>query len=164
MATLSAYGLSVDAPPGWDGSIYKRRDEGFSNQLATREQRDLHAVDYQPIVHLSTLALPVVRGDMGGGVVSELGPEDVFLVLFEYGAASPDQPLFNRQQGVPWPLTPADFSSSALRTQIPGQVGTQRFFAVNGRAFMLYVVLGSASARFRLVPAVNAALAGVQIG
>ena len=66
MVTLSAYGLSVDATAGWDGSIYKRRNEGFSNQLGTRDQRDLHAAEYQPIVHLSTLALPVARGDMGG--------------------------------------------------------------------------------------------------
>ena len=78
MVTLSAYGLSVNATAGWDGSIYKRRDEGFSNQLGAREQRDLHAAEYQPIVHLSTLALPVVRGDMGGSVVSELGLEDVY--------------------------------------------------------------------------------------
>ena len=70
MVTLSAYGLSVNATAGWDGSIYKRRDEGFSNQLGAREQRDLHAAEYQPIVHLSTLALPVVRGDMGSSVVS----------------------------------------------------------------------------------------------
>ena len=163
MASLSAHGLSVDAPPGWDAAIYKRQPDTFERQGLSAEQIELHAVEYQPIVHLSTRALPVVRGDLGGGIVSELGQEDVFLVLFEYGPTSAAEPLFADNVGVPWPLALEDFDAASLRTQLPGQLGCQRFFSLNGRAFMLYVVLGSESARRRLVPAVNAALATVTV-
>ena len=163
MATMSAYGLTVDAPEGWDGSIYKRQEHAFTRQNRSAEQLDLHAVEFQPIVHLSSRPLPVVRGDMGGGVVGDLGPDDVFVVLFEYGGASTDQALFTRHQGVPWPLALHDFSAAALRTQLPGQLGTQRFFSIHHRSFMLYVVLGSEAARRRLLPGVNAALAAIRI-
>lgn len=163
MATLSAYGLSVDPPAGWDGSIYKREDAGLALQSLSAEQAALHAVDHQPIVHLSTRALPVVRGDMGGGVVADLGPQDVFLVLFEYGGPSASAALFTQGTGVPWPLRAEDFDTASLRTQLPGQLGCQRFFSVNGRGFMLYVVLGSAAAGRTLIPAVNAALATVRV-
>ena len=162
MPTLQAYGLSVDAPAGWDASIYKRQDDGFALQHLPAEQAALHAVEYQPIMHLCTKALPVVRGDMGGGVVASLGPQDVFLVLFEYGGSSLGQPLFGGT--VPWPLLPDDFDTATLRTQLPGQLGCQRFFTVNGRSFMLYVVLGGTAARAQLVAQVNAALATVRVG
>lgn len=162
MATLAAFGLSVDAPAGWDASIYKRRSEDFSLQHLPADIAAQHAVDFQPIVHLCTRALPVTRGDMGGGVVAELGPDDVFLVLFEYGGDSPSTPLFAAHQA-PWPLSLDDFDTASLRTQLPGQLGCQRFFSVNGRGFMLYVVLGGSANRRALLAAVNAALAGVRI-
>jgi hypothetical protein len=164
VTTLSAHGLDVTAPAGWDAAIYKRAGTDFVRQGLSAEQAALHAVDHQPIVHLCTRPLPVSRGDMGGGVVSELGPQDVFLVLFEYGPEAASQPLFAGSTTVPWPLRAEDFDAASLRTQLPGQVGCQRFFSVGGRSFMLYVVLGSGRAAGTLLPMVNAALASVQIG
>jgi hypothetical protein len=46
---------------------------------------------------------------------------------------------------------------------IKGQAGAQFFFSDAGRAFCLYVVLGSYARRGALVPKVNAVLAGVRI-
>lgn len=163
MATLSAYGLSVEAPAGWDASIYKRKEPELALQRLSADQAAEHAVEYQPILHLCTRPLPVVRGDLGGGIVSELGPGDVFLVLFEYSGESAATPLFAKSARVPWPLKLQDFSPAALRTQLPDQVGCQQFFSVNGRGFMLYVVLGSAAAAPTMLVQVNAALAGVRI-
>ena len=115
------------------------------------------------MLQLCSVPLPVDRGDLGGGVVSALGPRDVFVVLCEYGPASAGTALFGASR-VPWPLRVADFDASALRTQLPGQLGCQRFFSVGSRPFMLYVVLGGTAAAAELVARVNAALAAVVIG
>jgi hypothetical protein len=48
-------------------------------------------------------------------------------------------------------VTPADFSPAQLQRTIPGQSGTQYFFSEGGRAFCLYVVLGSHARRAHLV-------------
>ena len=50
-----------------------------------------------------------------------------------------------------------------LRKGITGQTGYQAFFNEAGRAFCLYVVLGNAADRDRLVALVNSVLATVQI-
>jgi len=163
VATLSAYGLTVDAPAGWDGSIYKRQPVEYALQGLSAEQVDAHAVEYQPVLHLCTQALPVVRGDLGGGVVNQLGPADIFLVLFEYGGESAASPLFAQLGSVPWPLAEHDFDPASLRTQLPDQLGCQRFFSVNGRGFMLYVVLGGRAEVASSVARVNDALAAVVI-
>jgi hypothetical protein len=158
VASLQAFGLAVETPAGWDGEIYQR-DGGFATQSAGAE----HAVEHRPVVHLSTVALPAVRGDFGGGVVAQLGSQDIFVTLFEYEPEAASTALFEAQ-GVPWPLAPEDFDAESLRMPLPGQVGCQRFFTVNGRPFMLYVVLGSNAMRRMLVPTLNRALAGVNLG
>jgi len=164
MATLRAHGLSVDAPVGWDASIYRRSGSDFALQHLGADRAAMHAVDHQPVLHLCSRPLPADRGDLGGGVVSGLGPQDLFVVLFEYGPGSAGTPLFGGAGRVPWPLRPADFDAASLRTQLPGQVGCQRFFSLGDRSFMLYVVLGGTANLPALVARVNAALAGVVIG
>jgi hypothetical protein len=46
---------------------------------------------------------------------------------------------------------------------MPGQSGLQRFFTHNGRAFCLYVVLGSHVDRADILPNVNAVLETLEI-
>lgn len=162
MAELKAYGLAVQAPAGWDGEIYQRPGGLTRQGGASSATDDPHAVEHHPIVHLCSRPLPAERGDFGGGVVAQLGPADVFIVVFEYGAEAVGTPLF-AAAGVPWPLALEDFDATSLRMPLPGQLGCQRFFHVGGRAFMLYVVLGSSTLRRALVPAVNAALGGVTL-
>ena len=56
-----------------------------------------------------------------------------------------------------------DFNPNVLQRAIRGQAGVQRFFQEAGRAFCLYVVLGSLANRDRLVPAVNRVLATFEL-
>ena len=83
-------------------------------------------------------------------------------MLFEYGPASIDQPLF-KAAGLPKVLAEGDFSPNVLQRVIRGQAGVQRFFHDAGRTFCLYVVLGSFANRRQLVPAVNEVLATLTI-
>ena len=100
------------------------------------------------MLHVSTIALPPGLGDFASGAVDKLGPDDALIVLFEYDPASVDQPLF-KAAGLPKVLTDGDFSPNVLQRAIRGQAGVQRFFHDAGRAFCLYVVLGSFAHRRR---------------
>ena len=157
MADLSGYGLAVRVPAGWEAEIYRRAPDvaAFGNGNGDR----LH---YPPIVHLSTVALPPTRGDFGGGALGAMSSRDAFISLFEYERGDAANALF-RHEGPPWPLTADDFDPSTLRVALPGQTGCQRFFRHRGRAFALYVVLGSHTLRRLVVPAVNDALAAITI-
>ena len=75
---------------------------------------------------------------------------------------APTQPLF-AAQGLPTSLDPDDFSPNVLQRTIRGQAGVQKFFHDQGRAFCLYVVLGSFADRQQLVPRVNQVLATMTI-
>jgi hypothetical protein len=123
---LSAHGLAVDVPPGWEARIL-RRDAGVFGE------------DPHPVVHLANFPLPEQRGDFGAGVVDHMRGSDVLVVLFEYGAESAHQPLF-RHRGIPQ-LQPDDFDPHRLQRTMPGQAGAQLFFHDGGRAFCLYVVV-----------------------
>src|SRR5262249_42369414 len=125
---LSAQGLAVGLPSGWEGRIQKR--------AAVAPLERTHAV-----VHLANFALPEHRDDFGGGVTTAMRSPDVFVVLFEYGKESLGTPLF-AAQGIPR-VDAAMFDSKRLQRPLPGQLGCQRFFTANGRAFCLYVVAGS---------------------
>ena len=56
-----------------------------------------------------------------------------------------------------------DFDPYNCRRGIPGQSAYQEFFQDSGRAFCLYVVLGSHAHRHKLVPMVNRVLSGVRL-
>ena len=144
---LDRHGLGVELPQGWDGRIYRRAVRGART----------HA-----IVHAANFPLPADRGDYGSGAVEEMGPRHVLVALIEHDRAAAGAGLFKRQ-GLPVPLAPTDFSRHMLQRTLPGQSGLQRFFTWEGRAFCLYVVLGSHAARARLVPVVNALLASATV-
>ena len=63
------------------------------------------------------------------------------MTLVEYEPALAGTGLF-APEGLPEALTAADFSPATLLRRMPGQVGAQRFFSSNGRAFCLYVGAG----------------------
>lgn len=106
--------------------------------------------------------MPAERGSFGSGATELMNTDDVLVVLFEYGPESAGTPLFE-SEGMPRALTPDDFDRNALQHAISGQSGMQRFFTENGRAFCLYVVLGSHIDRTELLPRVNRVLASVEI-
>jgi len=135
-------GLTVDVPAGWDLRVFRRPAVAGGT--------------VNPVVHVANFPLPDDRGDFGSGVVERMRPEDVLVVLFEYDAEATATPLFARR-GRPRP-SPADFSQRQLQRTLPGQSGVQYFYSEAGRAFCLYVVLGSHARRAALVPAVAALL------
>ena len=161
MAELQAEGVQVTLPAGWDGRITVRRD-GEVQALHSLSGTPVLQERPQPVVHLANFGLPEARGDFGGGAVELMGNRDVFVVLFEYEPAATETPLF-AAVGMPRTLATRDFDVTTLRRGIAGQSGVQIFFQEAGRAFCLYVVLGSHARRARLVPLVNAVLASVVI-
>jgi hypothetical protein len=149
MKTLSAHGLAIGLPIGWEGRIQRRAAAVASEQT--------HAV-----VHLANFALPENRDDFGGGVTTLMRSPDVFVVLFEYGPEALGSPLF-ATHGIPR-VTAALFGSKRLQRPLPGQLGCQQFFTANGRAFCLYVVAGSRAYLPRIIAEVNAVLADLDVG
>ena len=156
MVDVSGYGLTVRVPAGWEAEIYRRAPDvaAFGG--------DEQAMHYPPIVHLATIPLPPNRGDFGGGALGVMNSRDVFISLFEYERRDAANALF-AHDGPPWPLSADDFDPSTLRVALANQTGCQRFFRHRGRAFALYVVLGSHTLRRLIVPAANDALAAITI-
>ena len=148
MTAIAAYGLRVDLPSGWEGSIYRR---------APGEGETSH-----PVAHAGSFPLPRDRGDYGNGAVDLMEDDDALIVLIEHPPESAGSPLF-AQQAFPRSLDPDEFSPTTLQLLIPGQAGTQRFFVENGRPFCLYVVLGSYDQRAPLVARVNDVLSTVEV-
>jgi hypothetical protein len=138
-------------PAGWEGSI-----SGGGFELMADGGKE------PTVMHLASFPLPTERGSFGTGAVEVMGSQDVFISLFEYGPESVDTPLF-AAQGIPRSLDARQFDRDALQHAMPQQSGLQQFFTYNGRAFCLYVVLGSHIDRADLLPQVNAVLETLQI-
>ena len=150
MATLQGQGLAIELGAGWEARI--RRGIAAASEGATT-----HAV-----LHAANFPLPGERGDFGSGAVELMGPANAMIMLVEYHRAAASTALFARE-GAPRALEPQVFSPEALQRTIPGQAGTQVFFNAKGRAFCLYVVIGSFGDANRLVPMVNSVLANLRI-
>jgi hypothetical protein len=156
---LEAHGLSVTLPERWEGRLYLRD---------TAPRAFAHAAAYgapeestSPVLHLANFALPTGRGDYGSGAVDKMGAQHVFVSLVEFDAEEAGRPLF-AARGFPR-LTTHDFASNQLQRRIPGQLGCQRFFTDNGRAFCQYTVLGSVQHAVALVREVHDVIARVEV-
>jgi hypothetical protein len=136
MASIAMDGISVAVPPGWDARIYRR---------SVTAGEPTH-----PVLHGANFALPEVRGDYGSGAVETMSAADVLVALLEFAPGDAGSALF-AHRGLPESLDPAAFSTSSLQRALPGQAGMQLFLNQAGRAFCLYVVLGSSAALARLV-------------
>lgn len=145
-----AAGFEVEVPDGWDLEI--TGDVAPAGSAGTVTAGDT-SPPAQPVVHLGSFALRPGRGDFGSVAVEAMGASDVLVCLVEYDPAEAGSPLF-QAQGVP-ELAPEDFDPNQMQRPIKGQSGCQRFFQEAGRAFCLYVVLGSHAQRRALVPQVN---------
>ncbi len=146
---LHSAGLTIAAPSGWEATIYRR--------AATAGETSY------PVVHAATVPLPANRGDYGGGLVEQLGPQDVFVSFLEFGPEAAGSALFQTLTAVPG-LTPDSYRPRQLQRTILGQAGVQRFFTVNGRAFCLYSVIGSMSNRVPLTGRANQVIASFHVG
>lgn len=148
MTQLSAQGLTVTLPSGWEARIARRTP--------------VHADEKTyPVMHLASFPLPEQRDDFGGNVTRLMRSSDTFVSLFEYGPESVHEKLF-AARGVPQ-LTASLFSPTRLQRRVAGQVGTQVFFQQGGRAFCLYVVAGSRASLPSIIATVNRALTALSI-
>jgi hypothetical protein len=121
---LSAHGIRLDVPPGWEGRIYRRADAGS-----------------QPVMHAASIPLVPGDGDFATGTAAQLPIDGALMVLCEYDPALAGTGMFDHRP--PRAFDPAEASPNHLLRRIPGQAGYQRFFTESGRAFGLYVVVGS---------------------
>ena len=163
-------GIAVTLPPGWEAALYRREELPTAADGQLRRQglapEALSALapgaTTHPVLHTASFPMPPDRGDYGSGAVDVMGAQDLFVSLVEFHPDAATTALFARQ-GVPRGLSSDDFGANALQRVLTGQSGCQRFFSVNGRAFCLYVVLGSHARRHLLVPTVNQLLESLDI-
>ena len=145
---LSAHGINALLPAGFEGRIFVRQSVG--EEIS------------RPVAQFATFPIPQGIGDFGGNTDTNLGPSDIFAVLFEYGPESVGKALFS-VEGIPSGLSTKDFLPYIVRPGIGGSLGIQRFFTVSGRPFMFYARLGSLEQQAILVQRVNQLLANVTI-
>jgi hypothetical protein len=147
---IEGHGIAATLPARWEGVIGQRPEAAAAGTAlvtgtgeTTASSGGLGSPDERilPTAHLATIALPAERGDFGSGAVDNLGPDDLFVALLEYGPECAGTAAFSRQ-GVPRRARRTNFGRRSLQRTIDGQAGWQQFCTENGRAFCLYVVLG----------------------
>ena len=140
---LAAHGIRVELPQSWEGRIVRRGEAPAT----------LHAANF---------ALPAEDSDFGTSAVANMPADGVLVVLTEYESDLAGSALF-AARGLPAPLPGDAARPETLVRRLPGQAGVQRFFTHAGRAFCLYVVVGSVESRAKLVGHANALLRNVAI-
>jgi hypothetical protein len=153
-------GVQVSAPSGCEARLRTRTPDPV--EVAADAVGASAAGDERLVLHVSTVALPAHRGDFGGGVVEQLGRDDVFVAVLELEPEQAGSP-FVRRQGIPRTIAPGRYSPDTMQRTIHGQAGVQVFFAQGDRAFCLYAVLGSHARRNELARRVDEILAGITI-
>lgn len=151
---LSAHGITLQVPTGWDAAIKLTGGDGKSIHLPEAGTRN-------PVAHLANFPLPARRGDFGSGVVEIMDRRDIMVMLLEYDQEASSTALFKAHR--PKRLDVSDFDTQQLQVQIPGKAGCQRFFSESNRAFCLYVVIGSWLLRHALIPIASQAVADITI-
>lgn len=154
---LSAHGLSVGLLPGWDVRIERRAESSVPAPASDWPMGGF----VHPVLHAGTSTLPVQRGDYGSGYVEKMRVNDAFVCLVEFDHEAGETAMFD--QGAPAALRAGEFHPEAQQRVIAGMCGTQRFFTSNGRAFCLYVILGSWAQRAALVRRVNPLIETIEI-
>jgi hypothetical protein len=162
---LSAGGLTVELPQGWEAEIdagapgWSDAESGQPIELLPATQPD--GAVRRVVAHLANFPLPPGRGDFGSGAVEAMRPGDALVVLFEYEPESTATALFHAD-GLPV-IAAADFSPAGLQKPLPGGSAVQRFFSIANRAFCLYVVVGSHIDRADVVPVIADVLEGIEV-
>lgn len=163
-AELAGHGMTIALPARWEGRLYLRAaaEESPAGASPHPAAHGWPGEQANPVLHLANFALPPGRGDFGTGAVESMREQHAFVSLFEYGAEEAGRPLF-AARGLPR-LTVRDFAAHQLQRRVAGQLGCQRFFTEHGRAFCLYVVLGSQRHAVSLVQEVHEAIGRLRVG
>ncbi len=143
--------MRLGLPPGWEAEI----DAGSGEAEAAGPSVST------PRVHVANFALPAERGDFGSGAVERMQSGNVLICLLEEDRSVIGTRLFDHE-GLPV-LTVDDFSPTGMQRPIRGQSGAQKFFHANGRAFALYVVVGSHLSRASFIDEINRVIAAIEI-
>lgn len=157
MAKLTAHGITLDPPAGWDGQIYLREPQPLGAMAATYGASPETPM---PIAHLANFALPAQRGDYGGGAIESMRPGGVFISILQHDPSEVTAALFKGRK-IPWPLAADSFDLNAMPRRMGNHAAVQSFFIAGGRPYCVYVVIGSHTQRAILAPVVNQALATV---
>jgi len=160
MRSLTDGGITVDLPTGWDGQI-RAAGQGRPDAREEPAGAERSGAAQGHVLHAATFALPAERGDYGSGAVELMGGSDVLVCLLEHEPEAAATALFHRQ-GVPR-LNATMFSPQTMQRTLAGMAGAQHFFQVAGRAFCLYVVVGSYRTRNPLVRAADAVARTIDI-
>ena len=142
MSTLSGYGIAATLPTGWEGRISRLPVVDPVSSSGRAAAPGISRGVSRPFVHLANVAIPGEFDSFGGSIVERLGPQNSMIALIEYSPESVGTPLFARA-GIPRSLSVRQFNRHALQRILPGQAGHQTFCSESGRAFCLYVVVGS---------------------
>jgi hypothetical protein len=125
---LSAHGIEIDMPRGWEARIYRRPGADAT-------------------LHAASFGLPATDGDFGSGATARMPPGGTFFVVKEYRPDArlvPGAGLF-APRSIPLPLRAHHFHSRSLQVGRAGQAGFQHFFTTAGRPFCLYAVIAAAA-------------------
>jgi hypothetical protein len=150
--TVSGFGISVTVPDTWDAQIFK----------LTSETDDPRGIS-MPAMHAASVPLSAPQSHFGSDVVMSMGPDDVFIALVEYGPDDASGELFAMNDHIPVSLADDAFSPWSLQVTLPGQVGAQFFLTTSGRAFSLYIVVGSADAVDPSLDTINGVLGSIVV-
>lgn len=156
MDRLSAYGIGIAVPSGWEAELSLQQDPSVIDADLTPASREL------VVVHAANFWMSAERSDYRSEALQVIGPEDIFIALVEFDSAAARSRLFEHR-GLPLALHPDDFSPAQLQRPGRGQAGLQWFFRSGGRAFCLHAVIGSYSLRDTLTPQVNRILSALTI-
>jgi len=148
MGVLKGHGLSIDVPANWEGRIFVPALPAPAINL--------------PILHLTDTVLPLQRSTYAPEVAARAGSSGALVALAEFEDRLADRGLY-APQGLRLPLRRETFDTRALQLPNPSQEGHQRFFSQGGRAFCLYVVLGTAPGVDWRLRTVNHALATLKV-
>jgi hypothetical protein len=141
---LTRFGISIDLPDGWEGTIYRRPGGG------------------RPILHAANFALPADDGDFGSRSIAAMDRSGVFAALLEYDPELAGTGLF-AHMGLPLPLRGSEASPRSLQRMQARRTGIQRFFTSSNRAFCLFVAMADGPALPGSVDAANHVLSTVTI-
>ena len=135
MAQLSAHGISVETPPGWEGRIFRRRQHGeVASASAVGAAAPAGELTF-PVVHVATIPLPSDDADYASDAVTELGPSDSIVVVKEFAPANAQQALF-AAGGIPRVLDADAFAPGALQRLVAGRTALRSPPAASSAAAM----------------------------
>jgi hypothetical protein len=148
MTRLSSHGIAIDVPTGWEGRMFV-------------PDLDPPAINL-PILHLTDAVLTVERSSYAPELAARAGGTGILVALLEFDHRLADVGLYE-PQGLHLPLTRDRFHPKALQFPSRVQEGHQRFFSQGGRAFCLYVVLGTGRGADQRLADANRALETLQV-